>query len=55
MDHTYRVKIIKTDAEIQLCWEVAFLLRPHLNNSFVVRSFFQNPNIQQHHLVYHDF
>ncbi len=31
MDNTYQVKIIKTAAEIQQCWEVAFLLRPHLN------------------------
>lgn len=33
MDNTYQVKIIKTDAEIQQCWEVAFLLRPHLNKN----------------------
>jgi ribosomal protein S18 acetylase RimI-like enzyme len=29
----YQVKIIKTDLEIQQCWEVAFLLRPHLNKN----------------------
>lgn len=33
MDNTYQIKIIKTDAEIQQCWEVAFLLRPHLNKN----------------------
>jgi len=33
MDNTYQVKIIKTDAEIQQCWEVAFLLRPHLDKN----------------------
>ena len=33
MDNTYQVKIIKTDLEIQQCWEVAFLLRPHLNKN----------------------
>jgi ribosomal protein S18 acetylase RimI-like enzyme len=33
MDNTYQVKTIKTDHEIQLCWEVAFLLRPHLNKN----------------------
>lgn len=33
MDNTYQVKIIKTDAEIQQCWEVAFLLRPHLKKN----------------------
>jgi ribosomal protein S18 acetylase RimI-like enzyme len=33
MNNTYQVKIIKTDFEIQQCWEVAFLLRPHLNKS----------------------
>lgn len=31
MDNTYQVKIIKTDFEIQQCWDVAFLLRPHLD------------------------
>jgi ribosomal protein S18 acetylase RimI-like enzyme len=31
MDSTYLLKIIKTDPEIEQCWEVAFLLRPHLN------------------------
>lgn len=31
MDNAYQVKIISTDLEIQQCWEVAFLLRPHLN------------------------
>jgi predicted GNAT family acetyltransferase len=33
MDNTYQVKIITTDLEIQQCWEVAFLLRPHLDRS----------------------
>ena len=33
MDNTYQVKIIRTDLEIQQCWEVAFLLRPHLNKN----------------------
>ena len=33
MDNTYQVKIIKTDFEIEQCWEVAFLLRPHLNKN----------------------
>ncbi|SHF14437.1 GNAT family N-acetyltransferase [Pedobacter caeni] len=31
MGHTYQVKTIKTNIEIQQCWDVAFLLRPHLN------------------------
>lgn len=31
MDHTYQVKTIMTNIEIQQCWDVAFLLRPHLN------------------------
>jgi ribosomal protein S18 acetylase RimI-like enzyme len=30
MDNAYQVKIVKTELEIQQCWEVAFLLRPHL-------------------------
>jgi ribosomal protein S18 acetylase RimI-like enzyme len=33
MNNTYQIKIIKTDFEIQQCWEVAFLLRPHLNKN----------------------
>ena len=33
MDNTYQVKIIKTDFEIEQCWEVAFLLRSHLNKN----------------------
>lgn len=33
MDNTYQVKLIKTDLEIQQCWEVAFLLRPHLDKN----------------------
>lgn len=33
MDNTYQVKTIRTDLEIQQCWEVAFLLRPHLNKN----------------------
>lgn len=31
MDNAYQVKTIKTELEIQQCWDVAFLLRPHLN------------------------
>jgi len=31
MDNTYRIKSIKTPIEIQQCWEVASLLRPHLH------------------------
>jgi ribosomal protein S18 acetylase RimI-like enzyme len=31
MENTYQVKTITTDLEIEQCWEVAFLLRPHLN------------------------
>lgn len=27
------IKIIRTDIEIEQCWEVAFLLRPHLNKN----------------------
>ena len=27
------IKIISTDIEIEQCWEVAFLLRPHLNKN----------------------
>ncbi|MFA6083668.1 GNAT family N-acetyltransferase [Mucilaginibacter sp.] len=33
MDNTYQIKTIKTDLEIQQCWEVAFLLRPHLDKN----------------------
>jgi ribosomal protein S18 acetylase RimI-like enzyme len=33
MDSTYQIKTVKTDLEIQQCWEVAFLLRPHLNKN----------------------
>ncbi|QHV93621.1 GNAT family N-acetyltransferase [Spirosoma endbachense] len=33
MDNTYQVKLIETDHEIQQCWEVVFLLRPHLNKN----------------------
>lgn len=33
MNTTYQVKIIETAQEIQQCWEVAFLLRPHLNKN----------------------
>ena len=33
MENTYPVKIIKTALEIEQCWEVAFLLRPHLNKN----------------------
>ncbi|HEY5745862.1 MAG TPA: GNAT family N-acetyltransferase [Chryseolinea sp.] len=33
MDNAYQVKIVKTELEIQQCWEVAFLLRPHLNKA----------------------
>ena len=33
MDDTYQVRTIRTDLEIQQCWEVAFLLRPHLDKS----------------------
>jgi ribosomal protein S18 acetylase RimI-like enzyme len=31
MKNAYEIKIIRTALEIQQCWEVAFLLRPHLN------------------------
>ena len=33
MDNRYQVKIIKTGFEIQQCWEVASLLRPHLDKN----------------------
>ena len=33
MDTRYQVKIIRTEAEVQQCWEVAFLLRPHLDKN----------------------
>ncbi len=33
MDNTFQVKIISTDFEIQQCWDVAFLLRPHLHKN----------------------
>ena len=33
MDNAFQVKTVKTDLEIQQCWEVAFLLRPHLNKN----------------------
>lgn len=33
MNNTYRVKLIRTDLEIEQCWDVAFLLRPHLNKN----------------------
>lgn len=32
MDNTYHLKSITSIFEIQQCWEVAFLLRPHLNH-----------------------
>ena len=33
MDNSYQIKQIETDLEIEQCWEVAFLLRPHLDKS----------------------
>lgn len=45
MDNTYHVKAIKTDFEIQQCWDVAFLLRPHLDKnkwSFTISEMMQN-------------
>lgn len=42
---TYQVKLIETEAEIQQCWEVAFLLRPHLdknNWSAMISEMMQN-------------
>ena len=47
MDNAYQVKIIKTDFEIEQCWEVAFLLRPHLNKnnwSSMISGMMQNEN-----------
>jgi len=31
MNNIYQVKTIRTTIEIEQCWNVAFLLRPHLN------------------------
>lgn len=31
MHNTYQIQIVRTATEIQQCWDVAFLLRPHLN------------------------
>jgi ribosomal protein S18 acetylase RimI-like enzyme len=45
MDENYQVKIIKTEVELQQCWDVAFLLRPHLNKntwSAMVAEMMQN-------------
>jgi ribosomal protein S18 acetylase RimI-like enzyme len=33
MNHAYLVKPVKTAPEIQQCWEVAYLLRPHLDKN----------------------
>ncbi len=30
MEEQFEIRIIKTEAEIAQCWDVAFLLRPHL-------------------------
>jgi ribosomal protein S18 acetylase RimI-like enzyme len=31
MNKSYQIRPVKTPTEIQQCWEVVFLLRPHLN------------------------
>lgn len=33
MDTTYQIKKIETELEIEQCWDVAFVLRPHLNKN----------------------
>ena len=33
MDNSYQIKPVKTEAEILKCWDVAFLLRPHLDKN----------------------
>lgn len=33
MENSYQIKLVKTEAEILKCWEVAFLLRPHLDKN----------------------
>lgn len=33
MDDTYQVKTVETSVEIEQCWEVVFLLRPHLTKN----------------------
>lgn len=33
MDTIYQIKKIETELEIEQCWDVAFVLRPHLNKN----------------------
>jgi ribosomal protein S18 acetylase RimI-like enzyme len=33
MENIYQIKTAKTDSEIEQCWDVVFLLRPHLNKA----------------------
>jgi GNAT superfamily N-acetyltransferase len=33
METSYQVKLVKSTTEIEQCWEVAFLLRPHLDKN----------------------
>jgi ribosomal protein S18 acetylase RimI-like enzyme len=35
MNQGYQIKPVKTDTEIQQCWEVVSLLRPHLNATWI--------------------
>ncbi|MES2426966.1 MAG: GNAT family N-acetyltransferase [Bacteroidota bacterium] len=45
MENTYQVKIISTEVEIEQCWDVGVLLRPHLSKSewaSMIREMMQN-------------
>ena len=33
MDSIYQIKKIETTSEIEQCWDVAYVLRPHLNKN----------------------
>jgi GNAT superfamily N-acetyltransferase len=45
------IKIIRTDIEIEQCWEVAFLLRPHLNKNNWVSIITEMMQNEQYSLI----
>jgi len=51
MENTYQIKRIETDFEIQQCWEVALLLRPHLDENRWLLTILEMMQNEKYHIA----
>jgi len=51
MENTYQIRAIKQESEIELCWEVAYLLRPHLKKENWLPSISEMMGNEKYHIT----